>query len=241
VDGITSASPLAFLGSLLAHAAFGAAVIGFGPASAPLDAPNPRENLVFFEAEQPVVAAVAPVVPEELPVVRRAARVAPPPAAPAPVAEPAEQAPPVEAPVVGVPSDVTVGAEAKGFEAGASGVGAKTGGAQPQAGVGAVSLRGVTGGTGNRARAAGLADGRNWDCPFPQQAEEEGIDGARVTLEVLIGADNAVSKATVVSDPGYGFAQEARRCALRRRWLSQLDSQGAPITGRATVVVNFVR
>jgi protein TonB len=60
-------------------------------------------------------------------------------------------------------------------------------------------------------------------------------------LEVQIGADNAVAKAVVVSDPGYGFGQEARRCALRRRWLSQLDRSGAAVTGRATVVVNFVR
>lgn len=253
MDGITSASPIAFLGSILAHAAFGAAVIGFGPVSAKVDAPKAPEAMVFFETVEPaaepepvseppmVHRVVRPVAARPVPVATPAPLEEPPLAeqpvlAPAPVPEPV-----TAAPVVGLTADATTDADAKGFAAGATAVGAKVGTAPTHGGLGATEVRGVVGGSGDRSRAAGLADGRNWECPFPQEAEDEGIEAARVTLEVQIGTNNAVDKATVVSDPGYGFGQEARRCALRRRWFSQLDSHGAPITGRATVVVNFVR
>lgn len=256
MDGITSASPIALLGSLLAHAAFGAAVIGFGAGSERVEPVKPPTELVFFETEQPAIEPALPEVAEEPPVVRRVARVAParpaPTEAPAPAPEPAppvtapapvEEVAPIaaEAPAVGLSADTTVGSDAKGFAAGSASVGAKTGVGSAQGGRGAVSLQGVVGGTGDRSRAAGLAEGRNWDCPFPQEAEDEGVENARVTLQVQIGADGSMQKAVVVSDPGFGFGQEARRCAMRRRWLSQLDRTGAPVAGHATVVVNFVR
>jgi protein TonB len=159
-----------------------------------------------------------------------------PDVAPTPVAEPV-----AEAPVAGLQADTTVGVAAKGFAVGSSAVGAKTGTSQTPAGNGAVSVSGIVGGTGDRSRAAGLADGRRWDCSFPRAADDEGIDEARVTLEVHVGAGNTVESARVVSDPGFGFGQEARRCAMRRRWLSQLDRNGTAIAGRLMVDVNFVR
>lgn len=262
MDGITSASPIAFLGSLLAHAAIGAAFLGFGPVS-PRKPPQPSPvELIAFETIEPAVEPPAQEILEEPPVIRRVLRPAPAPAAPltAPpsAVEPPVAAPPVaveppaveppavdptptmNVPAVGLPADSTVATEAKGFAVGASGVGAKTNGPS-HAGPGSVSLDGVVGGRGDRSRAAGLADGRTWDCPFPQEAEDEGIEDARVTLQVEIGADGSMLKTTVVNDPGFGFGHEARRCAMRRRWSSQLDRAGTPVAGRATVVVHFVR
>jgi len=138
-------------------------------------------------------------------------------------------------------ADALTGVEAKGFSAGSSVVGAKTGTGTVPVGSVAGSTRGVVQPAVDRSRAAGLADARNWDCSFPRAADDEGIESARVTLDVQIAADGSVRKATVMADPGFGFGQEARRCALRRRWLSQLDRAGEPVVGRATVVVNFVR
>ncbi len=254
MDGVTSASPLALFGSLLVHAAFGAAVIGYGSTSTQITPPKAPDQLAFFETEEPAPAP-EPAVEEPPAVIRRVVpRVAPAPTpktdspapteAPAPVTAPAplvEQAPVVEAPVLGVAADTTVGEDAKGFAVGSTAAGAKTGGLPGQPAQGAATLRVAGHGLGDRSRAAGLADGRTWDCPFPQEADDEGIEDARVTLQLEIGADNAVQKAVVVSDPGFGFGQEARRCALRRRWLSQLNREGMAIAGRATVVVTFTR
>lgn len=259
MDGLSPFSPIALLGSVLAHAAFGVAVVGFGQGTAPAELPKKPAEMVFFDIAAPVQPepVVAPVVEEPVAVhrVRPAAAVVREvePPAPSPVTEPAPSTPAatpvpelvaaevVEAPAVGLAADTLTGVEAKGFSAGSSVVGAKTGNGTVPVGSVVAATRGVVQPATDRSRAAGLADGRNWDCSFPVAAEDEGIDNAQVTLQVEIGADGAMLKTTVVRDPGFGFGHEARRCAMRRRWSSRLDRAGTPVAGRATVVVHFVR
>ncbi|HMJ13651.1 MAG TPA: energy transducer TonB [Polyangiaceae bacterium] len=105
---------------------------------------------------------------------------------------------------------------------------------------------GVVGGqgtspAGDLSRAPQLAGGARWDCPFPEEADAEGIDRAAVTLRVDVGSDGRVAGVTVMRDPGTGFAREARRCALRKRWSPALDRAGNPKAGAAVVNVQFVR
>lgn len=96
-------------------------------------------------------------------------------------------------------------------------------------------LTGADGGA-DHSRSPMLASGVSWDCPFPREARRRGIDSAVVTLRVEVEADSRVQSVIVLSDPGDGFAQEARRCALGKRWQAGLDRSGN--AARRTTVVN---
>jgi len=99
---------------------------------------------------------------------------------------------------------------------------------------------GVPGGTGkapapppgpDRSRPAGLAGSKEWRCPWPAEAEVEQIDEAFVVVQVTTRADGAADKVAVLSDPGHGFAREAKMCAMRERYQPALDRDGNPIPG----------
>lgn len=105
---------------------------------------------------------------------------------------------------------------------------------------------GVEGGTGtnlaaDRSRQPMLAGGLQWDCPFPEEADEDGVERGDVTLRVEVGADGGVLDVQVKSDPGHGFGREAKRCAMRKRWAAGLDRAGKPTHAVAVVRVKFER
>ena len=87
------------------------------------------------------------------------------------------------------------------------------------------------------ARQAGSA----WDCPFPVEADDAGVDHAVVTLRVEVGADGHVVQASATRDPGHGFGREARRCALYKRWAPGLDREGRAASSVTVVNVRFER
>jgi outer membrane biosynthesis protein TonB len=70
----------------------------------------------------------------------------------------------------------------------------------------------------------------NWNCGFPAEADMEQIDYATVTLSVTVGSDGRAKSVSVLKDPGFGFGQLARSCALRMRYTVGLDASGNPIT-----------
>jgi protein TonB len=252
----STAPSFAFLGSLLAHAAVATALVGMGSVSSSRELASDTQSLVAFETfEAPKPAAPPP--PEPTPAVQqpptprimraRPAEAVPEPAkAPEPVApavtasaepSPAQPAMTVAAVDANAPatSSITVPASAVGMRASAPGaVSAKA----PAAVKGAVT----PGALGmDRSRRAGLADSARWDCPFPSEAENEGIERAKAVLRVEIDALGQPQKVIVTDDPGHGFGREARRCAMRRRWMSKLDRTGSPAADAVTVVVNFER
>lgn len=104
---------------------------------------------------------------------------------------------------------------------------------------------GVSGGTGtgaiDRSREPMLAEGTRWDCPFPEEADDDGLDSGVVTLSVSIAADGSVERVFVKNDPGHGFGREARRCALQKRWQSGRDRAGNPIAATRSLNVRFER
>lgn len=108
---------------------------------------------------------------------------------------------------------------------------------------------GVPGGTGtarppppvDRSRAPALAGGSHWDCPFPLEADDAGVDHAVVTLRIEVAADGRVVSASPSADPGHGFGREARRCAMSKRWAPGLDESGAAIGATTVVNVRFDR
>lgn len=93
----------------------------------------------------------------------------------------------------------------------------------------------------DRSRPPELATGGDWQCPFPAEAEGDGVDGATVSLRVSVSAQGAVVDVAVTHDPGHGFAREARLCARTKRWTPALDRDGRAVVGVKTVNVHFVR
>lgn len=131
---------------------------------------------------------------------------------------------------------------------------AYAGGATEAAGASSKAVRdtgaragGVEGGTGtdtsgvDRSRAASLAGGALWDCPFPEEADEDGIDQAVVTLRVRVAFDGTLEDVSVTEDPGSGFGREARRCARDKRWQPAHDRAGNAIASESAVRVRFSR
>jgi protein TonB len=119
----------------------------------------------------------------------------------------------------------------------------------------AASNAGKPGGTGTGApqappppsgpdlsRAPGLVGGANWTCPFPPEADVDGVDQAVASVVVTVRPDGTPLSVKVVSDPGHGFGRAARMCALGRRFTPGLDHAGQPTTSTTPPIkVRFTR
>lgn len=93
----------------------------------------------------------------------------------------------------------------------------------------------------DRSRKAGLIGRLDWSCPFPSEADADGVDHGVVSLTVRVDATAKVEGVTVVSDPGHGFGAAARRCAFSKRWQPALDREGRSIASSITLQVRFTR
>ncbi|MGC4093080.1 MAG: hypothetical protein QM756_35370 [Polyangiaceae bacterium] len=93
----------------------------------------------------------------------------------------------------------------------------------------------------DRSRAAGMLGGFAWNCPFPASADVDGVDQALVTIRVEVDASGKPRRVLVLSDPGHGFGEAARRCALAKEWTAALDRGGRPIAAGLNLNVRFVR
>ncbi len=93
--------------------------------------------------------------------------------------------------------------------------------------------KGAGGGTkpANLSRPA-MPRARSLDnCPFPPQAELAQIERAVVEVAVTVDASGVARAVRVQSDPGYGFAGQAKRCALAMSYEAARDAAGQPATG----------
>lgn len=95
----------------------------------------------------------------------------------------------------------------------------------------------------DRSRAAGLSGGDRWDdCPFPAEADSEQIDDAYVTIQVKVNVDGTAESVAVLQDPGHGFAREAKKCGMRKRYATALDADGRPVAGTTKPIrIHFER
>lgn len=82
---------------------------------------------------------------------------------------------------------------------------------------------------------------KEWNVPFPPEADTAQIDEAYVLLQLDIQADGTVAAVRVLSDPGNGFGREARRYALTLKIPPALDHDGNPIASTVTTKVHFTR
>ena len=212
------------------------------PPPAPAEEPPPAPPPV--EQPEPVKLKVAKVAPEPTPVEPPPE----PPAEPPKAAEPPPEAAQAAQAVTALDNAPTAASDTIVTGDGAAYAGGTTqrGGTATHA-VSAANARagGVPNGTGDtpvdRSQKPRLAGGTDWSCPFPPEAEEDGIDRAVVGLEVEIGVDGSVRGVSVHNDPGSGFGREARACALRKRWLPALDRSGQPVQQKHKLNVTFTQ
>ncbi len=110
---------------------------------------------------------------------------------------------------------------------------------------------GVQGGTGtvaapsvkvDRSRAATIVNKANLErCQFPAEADAEQIDEALVGIEVKISADGRPEGVSIFKDPGHGFGREARKCAMREKYIPALNVDGVPQPAAWRVQFRFSR
>jgi protein TonB len=87
------------------------------------------------------------------------------------------------------------------------------------------------------SRAPSIQQSSTRDCPFPAEADLEGINNALVSLVVTVNIDGSPKSVSVVKDAGFGFGQAARRCAMKWSFAPGLDSAGKPVV-KTTGAIN---
>jgi|SRR5580692_2018847 protein TonB len=92
----------------------------------------------------------------------------------------------------------------------------------------------------DRSRKASIG-AREWNVPFPPEADTAQIDEAYVLLEMDIQSDGTISAVRVLNDPGNGFGREARKYALGLKIPPALDHDGNAIASTVKTKVHFTR
>lgn len=79
-------------------------------------------------------------------------------------------------------------------------------------------------------------------CPFPEEAERNGVDLGTVVLRVYVETGGSARSVQVLHDPGNGFGQAAVECAMQKRYLPGKDASGMPLAAwTAPFAFLFVR
>ena len=77
---------------------------------------------------------------------------------------------------------------------------------------------------------AAMPMGTSWsDCGFPAEAQLDGVEFGIVKLVVIVTPEGHAKSVTILSDPGSGFGNHARQCAMRRTYKPALDKMGQAI------------
>jgi hypothetical protein len=67
-----------------------------------------------------------------------------------------------------------------------------------------------------------------WTCNYRR---EDVVPQAKVRMSVAVDAGGAPTFVTVLHDPGNGFAEVARACAMKMRFVPARDRSGRPMAG----------
>jgi protein TonB len=66
-------------------------------------------------------------------------------------------------------------------------------------------------------------------CGFPPAADANKIDGAAVVIRVLVRTSGQAELVQTLEEPGFGFGEEATRCAMSWRYAPATDTRGEPV------------
>ena len=81
-----------------------------------------------------------------------------------------------------------------------------------------------------------------WRCAWPQKAMEQAIFEQSVVLKVVVEANGKVAKVLLLDDPGFGFGEAARRCALQTKFIPAKNHLDQPIRASSPPIrVRFTR
>ena len=79
-------------------------------------------------------------------------------------------------------------------------------------------------------------------CGVPAQADRFDIEFADMRLQVCVGVDGIPTSATVLTDPGHGFAEEILKCVAQFRYRPGLNAEGVPVPSQSNVLkVRYTR
>jgi hypothetical protein len=96
--------------------------------------------------------------------------------------------------------------------------------------------------TGSVGAPSAQVTANAWDCPFPKEADEAAVDSAVVILRVSVAASGAPESVEVLSDPGNGFGDAARQCAMARTYQPAHDPSGHTVAAKTKPIrVRYVR
>jgi periplasmic protein TonB len=92
------------------------------------------------------------------------------------------------------------------------------------------------------SKAPSVVDKSAWErCPYPPEAEAEGINFMKVSIAVTVASDGRARSVTVLKDPGFGFGKAARTCAMRMPYTAGLNAAGQPVEQTFSFTVRFTR
>jgi protein TonB len=108
---------------------------------------------------------------------------------------------------------------------------------------------GAVGGTGTVPTSNSSVDlsraatpvSKDWNCAFPPEADVEQINYMRVSVLIQVGSDGRATTVQIQNDPGFGFAQAARKCALRQSFKTALNREGKPVAQSLPTAITFKR
>src|SRR6478752_1549160 len=85
--------------------------------------------------------------------------------------------------------------------------------------------------------------GSSWsDCGFPAEADLDGVEYGVVKMTVTVNTDGRAKSVTILTDPGSGFGNHARQCAMRRTFAVALDKNGqAIVASTPPFTIKFTR
>ncbi len=85
-------------------------------------------------------------------------------------------------------------------------------------------------------------DGEDWNCAWPDEADEAQINQQSVTIRAVVRADGTAESVTILQDPGHGFGKAAQACAMRTKFHPALDKTGTPIRDKSPPIrLRFTR
>lgn len=85
-------------------------------------------------------------------------------------------------------------------------------------------------------------DGDDWNCAWPDEADEAQINQQSVTIRAVVRADGSAESVTILQDPGHGFGKAAQVCAMRTKFHPALDKTGSPIRDKSPPIrLRFTR
>lgn len=91
------------------------------------------------------------------------------------------------------------------------------------------------------ARPVALDQGA-WACPWPEEADAQQVDEQTVVVRARVRSDGRAEGVEILSDPGFGFAEAARLCALRTRFEPARDARGRSVAASSPPIrVHFFR